>query len=83
MLSEKRQHVRVGVNIAAKMSTGPGSPLRDCTVTNISTRGAKLAIDSPEDVPERITILLSPRGVPYRKCRVVWRSEGHVGVEFD
>jgi hypothetical protein len=29
------------------------------------------------------TLLLSSRGTPKRKCRVIWRKEHQIGVEFD
>ena len=52
-----------------------------CTVRNLSDTGAKLELASGlRQVPAEFTLLL-PDGHA-RDCRVVWRTQMDVGVEF-
>jgi hypothetical protein len=58
-----------------------GSLPRDCLVTDISERGARLY--SEIDMPEEFTLSLSGEGFDMRQdCRVVWRLGSELGVEF-
>jgi hypothetical protein len=45
-------------------------------ISDISASGAKLTIKDAASVPDEFTLLLR------RRCRVVRRSDGQVGVEF-
>lgn len=83
MLTEQRKAVRRMVKLPAKIDTGKGLPLRDCTLVDISDLGARLAVHHAENVPNEFAILLSPFARPFRKCRLVWRLSDYVGVEFD
>jgi hypothetical protein len=83
MYREKRTYRRITVDLPAKVDPGIGLPLRDCRVLDISEQGARLAVDNAEQMPDEFTILLTPAGVPCRRCRMIWREHGHVGVEFD
>ena len=65
----------------AKYHSGLGSLPRECMVTDISERGARLYSDA--DMPETFTLSLSGDGTEVRKeCLVVWRLGGELGVEF-
>lgn len=58
-----------------------GALPRDCLVTDISERGARLY--SEQDMPEEFTLALSGEGFDMRQdCRVVWRLGAELGVEF-
>ena len=59
------------------------APMMPCTVIDISDTGARLAIESNENIPAEFSIVLSPNGGPSRNCKIVWRTEDHVGVAFD
>jgi hypothetical protein len=59
-----------------------GTFIRDCILADISDSGAKLTIASPNEIPNDFTLLLSPSGSIRRRCRVVWRSDNQIGVEF-
>ncbi len=81
MLKDRRQSPRLVINRMAKFHAGVGSLPRDCMVTDISERGARLYSDI--DMPERFTLSLSGDGTNIRReCRVVWRLGGELGVEF-
>jgi hypothetical protein len=54
---------------------------RSCTVTDISSNGARLY--SENDMPHAFVLTLSREGVKQnRECRVVWRLGLELGVEF-
>jgi hypothetical protein len=83
MLVDNRRIQRRQVRIAAKMQIDGGPPTRDCTVVDISDYGARIEMDAAADTPDRFPITMTARGYPYRRCRVVWRSDSELGVEFD
>jgi hypothetical protein len=78
---ERRLTPRRPINRIAKFHSGLGSLPRECMVTDISDRGARLY--SEAEVPEQFTLSLSGDGVDVRQeCRVIWRLGGELGVEF-
>jgi hypothetical protein len=79
--AERRKVERRAVHIPARIDLG-GSVLRDCTVLDISEAGAKLKVEAPHDLPDAFTLLFAPNGYHPRPCKVVWRSDEQVGVEF-
>jgi len=83
MYRERRALRRVNVDIPAKLLAGPDLPLRDCRVLDISEQGARVEIGNTDRIPDEFTLLLTPSGVPQRRCRLTWRSHTHVGVEFE
>jgi hypothetical protein len=80
---ERRNSVRREVHLSAKIDIGGGRPLTDCTVVDIADYGARIAIAAPEEAPKEFILYLSPCGFPFRRCRLVWRTKDHIGVEFD
>ncbi len=81
-MTERRRSRRQKLRVRGKLVPGNGLPMRDCTVLDISESGAKLGVGSAGDLPSDFAIMLSPRGYPYRRCRLVWRSAAQVGVSF-
>jgi hypothetical protein len=69
------------VHIAAKMNVA--GALRECLVLDISINGARVAVETPKGIPDRISICMSTRGFPIHPCRVIWRSDCEIGVEFE
>ena len=81
VINERRRFARRIINRVAKYHSGVGSLPRECMITDISDRGARLY--SEAEVPETFTLSLSGEGVDTRQeCRVVWRLGGEIGVEF-
>jgi hypothetical protein len=54
---------------------GASSPL-SCIIWDISDSGARLTVADDQQVPDEFTLLLC------RRCRVVRRYDGQVGVAF-
>jgi hypothetical protein len=84
MLVENRQSARTEVRYMAWIDVGDGLPMRKCIIRDISLRGAKLGImtSTPNALPNEFTLLLSPDGRVRHLCRVAWRSDENMGVEF-
>lgn len=51
-----------------------------CSVSDVSQTGARVALDDPSLLPDRL--ILDVNQTIRRWCRVLWRSEMHVGVRF-
>jgi hypothetical protein len=78
-MNESRQQPRQRTLKAGKIVLNHKSSLVDCTVRNLSQRGACLQVSSPIGIPERFEIVLD--GVS-RPCRVRWRSGRQIGIAF-
>jgi hypothetical protein len=59
-----------------------GGERRRCLVKNVSGGGAKLEVRTAADVPDEFILCLSALGPPCRKCHVMWREQGRLGVEW-
>jgi hypothetical protein len=77
---EHRQSPRHTVNRPAWVDAG--GTRCNCILVDISEHGARLEFAAPGTIPETFWLLLSAGGEVRRDCRIVWRSEKHVGVEF-
>ncbi len=82
MLIEERESPRRHVQCPAWVELGGALPRRECILCDLSDRGARLTIAAPNDLPEEFTLLFSADGTRNRHCRVVWRSDAQIGVEF-
>jgi PilZ domain len=65
------------------LETGDGSSSRPWSLIERSEGGARLLVDDPARVPDRFTLVQKGQVTTLRKCRVVWRSDSHVGVKFE
>jgi len=54
---------------------------QDCVVRDISSLGARLAFISTAAIPETFELTVDEAHLR-RRCRVVWRSDSQIGVEF-
>jgi PilZ domain len=52
----------------------------DCTVRNLSRQGAKLQVGSSIGIPDSFDLMLP--NTERQACKVVWRKQREVGVEF-
>jgi hypothetical protein len=52
----------------------------NCTVRNLSSKGAKLQVTSVVGIPDTFDLLLE--GTARQPCRVVWRTLKELGVQF-
>jgi PilZ domain len=76
---EERKDPRRTVHYPAHIHARDGTPPHRCTLFDVSQKGAKLIAQTIDDIPSEFVLLL---GGAYRKCRVVWRKERQMGVQF-
>ena len=65
------------------LETGDGSSSRPWSLIERSEGGARLLVDDPARVPDQFTLVQKGPVATLSKCRVVWRSDSHVGVKFE
>ena len=80
--AEKRKNFRRSISYPAFIDLGDGSPAIECTLCDASQEGALLAVAEPDGVPDEFILALSSDGAARRRCRVAWRTENQIGVEF-
>ena len=80
--AEKRKNLRRSIAYPAFIDRGNGSPTIECTLCDASQEGALLAVANPDNVPNEFILALSSDGAARRRCRVAWRTQDQVGVEF-
>ncbi len=80
-MEERRRFLRLPIRDPAKIFLEDGARTIGCTVLDFSLRGARLEIDRQIELPERFNLLLSSDGIT-RSCRLAWRRDNSMGVEF-
>jgi hypothetical protein len=80
-LNEKRRAVRRRVFKAGRIVFNRGRSSIDCTVRNLSTRGARLEVPSVVGIPDAFFLITA--GAADQPCRVVWRRLKELGVAFE
>ena len=80
--AEKRKTLRRPVRYPARIEPDDGSGLIPCELCDASREGAQLHSDNPNGVPDEFTLVLGYDGTARRRCKVIWRSDSDIGVEF-
>jgi hypothetical protein len=80
--AEKRKNPRRTITYPAFIEMGEGAQPRECTLRDASQEGAQLDVADPKSVPNVFILAVSYDGAARRRCRVIWRTETQVGVEF-
>jgi len=80
-LEERRKAPRRALNEPAEALSGAAGRIR-CEVTDISSRGARLALRSPKPLPRKFALrcLRSGRSI---RVKTVWQRGAEAGVCFD
>jgi PilZ domain len=78
-MNDNRRVARHRVLKGAKIAFGRASII-DVTMRNISDRGACLRVASPVGIPDTFNLVMVDG--QKRPCRLVWRKEKEIGVEF-
>ena len=79
-MEERRRVARNRTLKSGKILVHAHTSLIDCTVRNLSPKGALLLVSSLAGIPENFELALEPKQT--RRCRVIWRGEDRLGVEF-
>lgn len=80
--SNRRKFVRRPLSYPAKLVATDGSWGRNCRVLDVSDGGAKLALETPTELPKEFFLALSVRGKAARKCQLMWVDDNEIGVQF-
>ena len=80
-VNEQRGERRDRVLKTGWIITGDKAPKIACTVRDLSRTGARLLVPSSTfGVPREFKLMIGGSGP--RSCRVAWRTEAAIGVEF-
>jgi hypothetical protein len=77
---DRRKNFRLGWHVPATIYDAGRHLERPCILVDLSNRGAKLAGVRAHTIPDEFR-LCTPLG-DRRSCRVIWRTEDTLGVEF-
>ena len=80
--ADKRTKIRRTLRYPATVDIGGDADQRPCTLCDASQDGAQILVDDPASLPNQFTLILGYDGTARRRCRVVWRSDTQIGVEF-
>jgi hypothetical protein len=58
------------------------SPLRQCSVYDVSDNGARIMLSIDCDVPDEFMLVLATHGKTRRRCLVLWREGVQLSVHF-
>ena len=78
-MSELPRATRHRVYKAGTIEFGGGSI--PCLVRNVSASGAAIEVSTPLWFPDQFTLGTASDGVRH-PCRVVWRAEKRIGLQF-
>jgi len=79
---EKRKNLRRTITYPAWVELGDGVPARECSLCDVSDKGAQITIAGPDSLPDEFILALSADGAATRRCRVIWKNGNQVGVQF-
>ena len=80
MRRERRKYVRVEWNSPATIYDGQLP--RHCIVSNFSNGGAKIVGVKATTIPDEFALRITCHDSRIRRCRVLWRSDDTLRVEF-
>jgi hypothetical protein len=78
---ERRRQQRTRTLKSARILFNQHHSVIDCTVRNLSPKGACLNVASAIGIPERFDVLFEA-DQSIRPCRMIWHKEKQIGVEF-
>jgi hypothetical protein len=80
MRRERRKSFRVEWHAPATVHDGQSA--HSCIVSNFSNGGAKIVGVTAAMLPDEFALQLTPGHRRLRKCRVIWRTDDALGVQF-
>lgn len=78
MQQERRKNQRLVINRVTTFRAPSGLP-RECLITDISSDGARLFSEDAE-IPDQFDLAIADNLA--RRCKVIWRLGGELGVKF-
>ena len=77
---ENRSTFRFRTNRSATIFPNAGGAI-ECQVRDMSTKGARLEVEDPEQVPKDFFLMIQGLSDRFR-CHVIWRIENVIGVQY-
>lgn len=77
-----RKQKRKAMTKDAWIASWSGDAIQDCVVIDISPGGARLWVKTASHTPDEFLLWLTPTGGVRRSCKVRWRTENDLGVQF-
>ena len=81
MQKNRRTTERHPICYVAWVDLADGALPRYCTLSDVSTGGARLQ-HYGQEIPDEFTLWLSGNGWLQRYCRAAWRTSEEIGVQF-
>ncbi|MBI3704512.1 MAG: PilZ domain-containing protein [Rhizobiales bacterium] len=78
---ERRKSARQIIQLNAIIERAPNLLPLSCLIVDMSVMGARISTSNAA-LPNEFTLLLSRDGPVRRNCKVVWRHDFTVGVQF-
>jgi hypothetical protein len=79
---EQRRSIRHSTRCPAWIEFDDHTLPRDCTVVDVSEGGARIEVASADALPEEFSLILIDDAASVRRCRVIWRADGQLGVSY-
>jgi hypothetical protein len=80
-MQERRKELRRRTLKTARIVFNNRFSAIDCAVRNLSDHGAMLLVAGPHGIPDDFLLEID-EGAVVHDCRVIWRDEKRLGVEF-
>jgi hypothetical protein len=80
--TDRRRSVRFSTALPAAIWIGADVAVHPCTMLDISLHGCRLRVEPGDSIPDQFTVLLTHSGTVRRPCKVIWRKDDLLGVEF-
>jgi hypothetical protein len=80
-MQERRKELRQRALKTGRIVFNNRYSTMDCAVRNLSEHGALLQVQGQQGIPDAFHLELDAGAVTY-PCRVIWRKERQIGVEF-
>jgi hypothetical protein len=80
-VENRRQARRYRTEHVAKIVLGPECMI-SCMVKDISTGGARIALDEPTDLPDDFDLFIAAHDLQVHRAKLCWRRDGSLGVSF-
>lgn len=82
MKKEARKSIRRIFRQPAMILNSDKSIIGPCTMLDVSANGAKIKLQVKDELPGEFILLLSKGGKVSRRCKVAWRTDTEIGVQF-
>ena len=82
MAAAKKREARKSLHQSGWITLEGGFAARQCVVQDISSAGARIAVDDAATLPATLRLGFSRDARTGHKCQVVWRRGRSAGVRF-